>query len=324
MNKKIVALAVAAAFAIPAAASAQTTLFGQFKYEVGAIEDGEDRNAVHSTLGTRLGVRGSEDLGGGMSAIFRFQGSPGGANQPLGSSSWEFNEENWVGLQGAFGTIQLGRSDTAFKKGQTRFRVFPDSLADQTTRPASFGRAEGVHYSSPSFNGVTVNATVEPNGNEFDSYWALGVNYVAGPLFVGAAVESADDTGLYQGGGKDILDDNTNWQIGANYTWNDLTVGVLYQDIDDLSEWVTVPVTYQLGNVQLRATLQYRDNDTNDELGELSGEDDWNYALGVGYNFSPRTEAFAHVWYDGDAGLRSTQQGALDETQFGLGLRHSF
>jgi hypothetical protein len=38
MNKKIVALAVAAAFAVPVAASAQTTLFGQFKYEVGYIE----------------------------------------------------------------------------------------------------------------------------------------------------------------------------------------------------------------------------------------------------------------------------------------------
>jgi len=352
MNKKIVALAVAAAFAIPAAASAQVTLFGQFKYEVGAIqanvfeevetgvigEDGvpvterqivdDERNAVHSTLGTRIGIRGSEDLGGGLTAIFRFQGSPGGVNQSLGSSSWDFNEENWVGLQGAFGTIQLGRSDTAFKKGQTRFRVFPDSLADQTTRPASFGRAEGVHYSSPSFNGVTVNATVEPNGNEFDSYWALGVNYVAGPLFVGAAVESAEDTGLYQGGGKDIVPDNTNWQIGANYTWNDLTVGVLYQDIDDISEWVTLPVTYQLGNVQLRAALQYRDNDTSEFTEELgvSGEDGWNYALGVGYNFSSRTEAFAHLWYDGEAGVRSTPGagGLLEETQFGLGLRHSF
>jgi hypothetical protein len=41
MNKKIVALAVAAAFAVPVAASAQTTLFGQFKYEVGYIDGGQ-------------------------------------------------------------------------------------------------------------------------------------------------------------------------------------------------------------------------------------------------------------------------------------------
>ena len=354
MNKKIVALAVAAAFAIPAAASAQTTLFGQFKYEVGVIdggpdvgslvldEEGElvfgegptDRNAVHSTSGTRLGVMGSEDLGGGIKAIFRFQGSPGGANKPLGGSSWQFNEENWVGLQGGFGTLQLGRSDTAFKKGHTRFRVFPDSLADLNNRPASFGRAEGVHYSSPNFGGVTVNATLEPNGAEFDSYWALGVNYVAGPIFVGAAMESAPDTGLYGGapvviggedtglfqtGGRTIVEDNTNWQVGASYKWNDLTVGVLYQDIDDVAKWITVPVSYKLGNVGLRAAVQYRDRDYADSM--------TNYALGASYHFSNRTEAFVHVWQDDELDLIRTPaggNGADASTHFGLGLRHSF
>ena len=317
MNKKIVALAVAAAFAIPAAASAQTTLFGQFKYEVGLIDDGNDRNAVHSTIGTRLGVMGSEDLGGGMSAIYRFQGSVGGPNQPLGDredSSYVLNEEAWVGLRGGFGTLQLGRSDTAFKKGHTRFRVFPDTLSDLNNRPASFGRAEGVHYSSPNFGGATINATLEPNGNEFDTYWALGVNYVAGPLFVGAAAESAPDTGIYQGGGKVIVPDNTNWQVGASYKWNDLTVGLLYQDIDDVAKWTTLPITYTLGNIGLRATLQHRDPE--------DGDSGLNYALGASYNFSSRTEAFVNVWYDDE--VSNTFGGAAEETQLGLGLRHSF
>jgi len=242
-------------------------------------------------------------------------------NSPLGdraNSSYTFNEEAWVGLSGGFGTVQLGRSDTAFKKGNTRFRVFPDSLADLTTRPASFGRAEGVHYSSPSFNGLTVNASLEPNGSEFDTYWALGVNYVAGPLFVGAAMESAPDTGIYQGGGKLIVPDNTNWQVGATYKWNDLTVGVLYQDIDDVASWVTVPLTYNLGSVQLRATVQHRDPEV--------GDSDLNYAIGAGYNFSSRTEVYAHIWRDGEAGGPSTPGagGALEETQLSVGLRHAF
>ena len=347
MNKKIVALAVAAAFAIPAAASAQTTLFGQFKYEVGLIEapavaDGGngERNAVHSSIGTRLGVMGSEDLGGGMSAIFRFQGSPGGANDPLSGKSWAFNEENWVGLRGGFGTVQLGRSDTAFKKGHTRFRVFPDSLADLNNRPASFGRVEGVHYSSPNFGGATINASLEPNGAELDTYWALGVNYVAGPLFVGAAVESAPDTGTYgntanRGGGPTIAADGTNWQVGASYKWNDLTVGLLYQDIDTNpaapglqllgaavpGTYITLPVTYNLGNVGLRAAIQHRDPD---QAGLSSA---LNYALGASYNFSSRTEAFVHLWYDDErrAMVDPAPFGAAaEEVQFGLGLRHSF
>jgi predicted porin len=323
MNKKLLAVAVAAFVAAPAISTADTTLFGQFKYEVGAIEDGEDRNAVHSYLGTRIGIMGSEDLGGGTKAIFRFQATPdngGKVNRPLGGASWTFDEENWAGLQGNFGTLQLGRSDTAFKKGQLPFRAFADSLADLTTRPASWGRAEGVHYSSPNFSGFTVNATIEPNGSEFDSYWALGATYRNGPLFLSAAAEGAQDTGLYQAGGKLVVPDETNWQVGGHYKWGDLGVGVLYQDIGEVAKWATVPLTYTINNNwSVRATAQYRDPEV--------GSDGWNLGLGGSYNFSKRTELFAHVWQDNEDGggpVTPGAKGARDETQFGIGLRHSF
>jgi len=323
MNKKIVALAVAAAFAIPAAASAQTTLFGQFKYEVGAIENLEgDRGAVHSSIGTRLGVRGAEDLGGGMQAIYRFQGNFNNVNTSLGGTTYGMDEEAWVGLQGGFGRVLLGRSDTAFKQANIPFRAFSDTLADLSTRPASFGRAEGVHYVTPSFGGFTVAATVEPNGNEFDTYWSLAGIYRQGPLFVSAAVEDAPDTGLYQGGGKAIVPDNTNWQIGASYTWQDLTFGVLYQDIDDVAEWITIPVTYAVTpNITLRAAAQYRDPDAD------GADDGTNFAVGAQYNFSSRTELFANVWADDFEGVTpngGVGGGAADKTHFGVGLRHSF
>ena len=359
MNKKIVALAVAAAFAIPAAASAQTTLFGQFKYEVGALESGErtvginedgdvvfgigdtDRNAVHSSLGTRIGIRGAEDLGGGLQGIYRFQSGFGNVNSPLNNATFNLGEENWVGLQGGFGRLLLGRSDTAFKQGHTAFRVFTDSLADLNNRPASLGRAEGVHYVTPSFGGLTVAATVEPNGSEFDAYWSLGAIYRQGPLFVSAAVESAADTGVYTdgrvflpevdadgetvgavdtglftGAGKTIIEDNTNWQVGATYTWNDVTFGALYQDIDDVAKWVTVPVTYRMGNVGLRAAVQYRDRDYADSM--------TNVAVGASYHFSGRTEAFVNVWNDDELDLIGTPAGGDADTHVGLGLRHSF
>jgi hypothetical protein len=57
MNKKIVALAVAAAFAVPVAASAQTTLFGQFKYEVGYIDGGQRWVAKSLTLTATSSIR---------------------------------------------------------------------------------------------------------------------------------------------------------------------------------------------------------------------------------------------------------------------------
>lgn len=323
MKNSIVAVTAIAAFTVPSLASAQTTLFGQFKYEIGVVENLEgDRGAVHSNIGTRIGIRAAEDLGGGLQAIARFQGNFNSVNQSLSGQSFDLNEENWVGLQGRFGRVLVGRSNTALKAAHLPFRGFGDTLADLNNRPASFGRAEGIHYVTPNFGGLTVSATLEPNGNELDSYYSVAAIYKQGPLFASIAVEDAPDTGIYQGGGKAIVPDGTNLQVGVRYTWEALTIGILYQDIDDIAEWVTIPVTFALTPaVTLRAAAQYRDPDAN-------GEDDGtNFALGVQYDFSGRTEIFANVWRDDFETVTpngGVGGGSADKTHFGVGLRHSF
>lgn len=314
MNKKIVALAVAAAFAIPAAASAQTTLYGQFKYEVGYIDDGNDSNLVHSTKGTRIGVRGAEDLGGGLQGIFRLQGSFAGVNTSLAANDWTMNEEAWVGLQGGFGRLLVGRSDSAVKNASKPFRIFGDTLADTNNRPGGWQRAEGIHYTTPNFGGVTVGATIEPNGVETDAYFALNAIYKNGPMFVSAAYEASPDDGTYAVG--EIGPDESNYQFGASWNFGPGDVGVLYQARNDGDDTVlVVPVNFKvLPSVNLRAALQYYDEDE-------TGDDFTNYALGAQYMLSSRTEIFANLWSDDRAG--STPLGA-DEMHFGAGVRHAF
>ena len=318
MNKKIVALAVAAAFAIPAAASAQTTLFGQFKYEVGYIDDGNDSNFVHSTRGTRIGIRGSEDLGGGLTGIFRFQGGLGTVNGGMSNTAWEMNEENWVGLQGGFGTLQIGRSDTAIKKtGGNHFRFFVDTLAEGSLAPDQRGqRAEGIHYTSPNFGGFTGYLTLEPNGVETDTYWAVGGAYQAGPLWVGGAVESTPDTGVFANGTVGVPADQTNYQLGAKWNFGAGEVGLLWQARSDGDDNVFVlPVSYKVTpNVNLRAAVKHVDPDV--------GDSGTNYGVGAQYMFSSRTEAFVNLWSDDEAS-GNTFNGA-DEMHFGFGVRHSF
>jgi predicted porin len=64
------------------------------------------------------------------------------------------NEENWVGLQGGFGTLQLGRSDTAMKKtGGNYFRAFTDTLAEPSLNVDRTARADGIHYTTPNIAG---------------------------------------------------------------------------------------------------------------------------------------------------------------------------
>jgi len=346
MNKKIVALAVAAAFAIPAAASAQTTLFGQFKYEVGYIDSSSDvaglesdNSFVHSTRGTRIGIHGSEDLGGGITGIFRFQGGLGQVNQGMSTTSWDMNEENWVGVRGGFGTLQLGRSDTAMKKtGGNHFRYFVDTLAEPSLAPDARGqRAEGIHYTTPNIQGFTGYLTLEPNGIETDTYWAIGAAYQAGPFWVGGAYESSPDTVVldlpgdptYSTFAAGLNTEQSNWQLGAKWNFGQGDVGLLYQSMKDGDRdvWL-LPVRYNVtSNVALRAAVKYVDDDT---AAQGAGDDWTNWGLGASYMFSPRTEAFVNVWVDdargetltaGMNGLGSTSE---DSTQFGFGVRHSF
>jgi predicted porin len=326
MNKKLLAIAVAAFVAAPAIASAQTTLFGQVKYEVGYIDvitdpvtGDSDNSFVHSTKGTRLGVHGSEDLGGGLQGIFRFQGGLGGVNRTMSATTWSMNEENWVGLRGGFGTLQLGRSDTAMKKtGGNHFRAFTDTLAEPSLWPDRTGRADGIHYSTPNIAGFTGYLTLEPNGVETDTYWAVGGAFSFGQFLITAAYEDGPDTPSYTAGARD----QSNWQVGAKWNFGQGDLGVLYQAVNDGDDDVIlVPVNFKVTpNVNLRAAAKYVDPDV--------GSDFTNYGIGAQYMFSKRTEAFVNAWVD-DAERQTlpqtgTSQISDDSAQFGVGLRHSF
>ncbi|WP_019569036.1 porin [Thioalkalivibrio sp. ALE11] len=317
MQKKILAMAVAGAFAAaPALASADdsVSLFGQFKYEVGFIDDGSDRNFVHSSRGTRLGVDVQNDLGGGLTATARFQGNFNQVNGVQGNQDWGTSENAWVGLTGDFGRLRVGRADSAVKEASKGFRNFTDTLADGgISRPYGWNRAEGIHYNSPSFGGTTIGVTVEPNGAETDAYYALNVQYDQGPIRVTAAIEDSADTGVYaaaNGGPGVIGADETNYQVGGLFDFGPGNVGLLYQARNDGDDDVfTVPFNFGVtSNVNIRAAVQHVDPDVGD---------DWtNIAVGAQYNFNNRTEAWVNLWED-DSFDASGVQGAV-------GLRHSF
>src|SRR5206468_6423455 len=136
MNKKLVALAVAGAFALPLAAQAQTanvTLYGRLNVDFEFVKgrtcpqatfpagapgtvagcnptpttDNSSNPTVNrlSSNSSRLGVRGTESLGGGLNAIFQIEtsinGDTNGGN--LGGRA------TFVGLQGSWGKATVGR-----------------------------------------------------------------------------------------------------------------------------------------------------------------------------------------------------------------------
>jgi predicted porin len=116
MNKKLVAVAVAGVLAAPLAAQAQTanvTLYGRLNidYELltGKQTDGTNPNVSRlSSNSSRIGVRGTESLGGGLNAIFQIESNVSG-DTGNSSGSGLGSRETFVGFQGTWGTFKMGK-----------------------------------------------------------------------------------------------------------------------------------------------------------------------------------------------------------------------
>src|ERR1700730_17179701 len=104
MKKIPVALAVSAALAASAAHSqSSVTLYG-------LIDAGLFQAASGTINGSRFGLRGAEDLGGGLKAIFVLENGFNVQNGKLGQNSRMFGRQAFVGLSSSqFGTVTLGR-----------------------------------------------------------------------------------------------------------------------------------------------------------------------------------------------------------------------
>ena len=202
MNKKLVTLAVAAAMAAPAAAMADATLYGKLNVGISYMdqEDGfngwglSDNKAIKSgwvNQGTvdgdefiqvqnpfvptaqgpanRIGVKGSEDLGNGLKAIYQielgFSLSDSNNNGAVGNEAITMRN-TFAGLAGGWGTVLAGRHDTPLKISTGPLDLFADTMADYNNTVGFMDiRADNaIAYISPSFSGFTFAAAVHAGG----------------------------------------------------------------------------------------------------------------------------------------------------------------
>lgn len=182
-------------------------------------EIGSPRQSGFTSGNSRLGFRGTEDLGGGLKAIFQLEGQ---VNVDNGSGSgagggYMFNRNTFVGLDhDRFGNLQLGNNDTVFKTyGDTIGFLGLSSGTFMSTsgvlRKTGFGtsssssfhlrRANSITYESPEFGGVQ--GAIQWSTDEAKTdirdprVLSMGVKYDKGPFYVALAHEIHYD--LYGG-----------------------------------------------------------------------------------------------------------------------------
>ena len=336
MKKSLIALAVAGAFATPAtfAATANVDIYGQVNV---ALQDTDASNSDLQVTDnfSRIGFKGSEDLGGGLKALWQIESGLGGGSDGMGTGQIG-TRNTFIGLAGGFGTVLAGRHDTPYKIATGKYDIFADTIADY-----NLGRLDGVSlidnthevrspnaiaYISPSMSGFTLAAAVVTTNMGANlptspantvaqaatvDALSLALMYANGPLTVDVAYQEVDEL-------------NTDaWKIGAGYTFGDTKLGFVYEDVDyagsanDRDSWL-LNVSHNMGAITLKALYGQADVDNVAAGVKAAGSMDQDmWAIGADYALSKRTTAYVvYGSADNDVGD--------DVAGWTVGMRHSF
>ncbi|SAK82438.1 porin [Caballeronia pedi] len=209
MKKSLLALAALGTFAGAAHAQSSVTLYGiidaGFVYNNNS--SGQKLYAMNSgnLQGSRWGLRGTEDLGGGLKAIFVLENGFNVFNGRLGQGGAEFGRQAYVGLSTAqFGTVTLGRQydsvvdyTGAFEVGSQWASYFGAHPGDLDNMNNSNRVNNAVKFTSANYAGFTFGGLYSLGGNagQFNrnQIWSVGLGYSQGPLQLGAGYLNVKD-----------------------------------------------------------------------------------------------------------------------------------
>ena len=347
MNKQLIALAIVGAFAAPVAMadSGNVVIYGKARVSVDSVDgdsaDGERRTRVSSN-NSRLGFKGSEDLGNGLSAVWQIESlikmDEQGSSLGLGTRS------TFAGLAGKqWGSLTLGYQDSPLKTSTGPLGVYGDTLGDYRSvfTKLSTRAKNSVLYTTPNMSGlvgrVMYGARNEAgNGNNSDpSMYALSGVYKNGPLYATLAYENNKNVSP-----TNISYNNDAWRAGAGYTFGNTKLGLAYENnnaedsdgltTNDGSAWYA-SVAHKMGNVTLNGAYTDRGEYTS---GANNGAK--QMTVGADYALSKRTMVYALYTMinndrNGDNGIGEKVGVAQvdtiaggDPSGFSLGMNHNF
>ena len=323
MKKSLLALAVLGAFAGVANAQTNVTVYG-----VADIGFGRDRtldvNKFDATRGakignksqmlgnsamnngnSRLGFRGTEDLGGGLKASFNFEQ---GINLETGATEANtYARQANVSLGGNWGTVTFGRQFNAQYHAIAAYDL--TGTANYSLNGRQFGYPVRTNsltkYTSPNFNGFTamVEFATEHDLGATDPQYGLGLIYKGGPISASLSYTRLSAENPVTGDG------DSDWTIGGAYDFGMFKVAASYLDLDrNNSKGFTLGASTNFGPV----TLTF---DAGRQTEDVGNEENTDYLLEAKYSLSKRTFVYGAFYHEGEDG---------GENSFGLGLRHNF
>lgn len=293
MKRTLLAAALCGTFTAAAHAQSSVTLYGLI--DAGLVyvnNEGGHSNWLQSgsaTQNTVFGLKGTEDLGGGLHAMFKLEQ---GFNLNNGSEAFAgdgFGSQAWVGLQhDRYGTLTFGR----------QFDVFNDTVGPLTSGFNTWGGSIAAHpfdndnlaadsvvlnnvvkYASPTLYGATFE-TMYAFSNKAGGFadnrgYGFGLSYAQGPVNLGAGYLQFDNAGggvaaTNPNGSISVNDGSANfvaerqriWGVGGSYTFGPATVGLVWShtQIDNMASVISIGLG---GYLPLSGTLRLDNYEAN-------------------------------------------------------------
>ena len=256
MNKKLIAVAVAAGLVLPMTAAnavdvadKKLEVYGKLHLNFGTYDDLSNTND-NWRLGSnasRLGFKGQQKLDDGLTGTYKFEFEVAAVEK--GSSNYDITDSNgdtatvsvanesglkrrnmYVGLKGGFGEVRFGRHDSPLKMSQGKFDQFGDTDGDLKNAGDQDGdnRNDNTLTYLGTFDKIAFNAQIIPGEGDgttggqgpADSI-SVAVSYKDGPLYLALAQDSFDNEA---GADEDALT-----RLVATYIMSNMQFGLLYQ-----------------------------------------------------------------------------------------------
>ena len=330
MKKSLLALAALTAFAGVASAQSSVTLFGIVDLAARSVKNGNAGSikslSTNGQVSSRLGVRGVEDLGGGMRAGFWIEGDlVGDTGNPAGQT-WQ--RRSTLSLIGNFGEIRLGRDynpvfNTAVSHdpfayvgvatlGNLRSAVFANATAAVAAR-----NDNSIGYFLPAMGGLYGQVMIAAGeGVRGNKYTGGRLGYAAGPMNFSAAFGKSDKTGA-------MVDDLTAIIFGGSYNFGFATVHATYETVEYSTierKLASVGLVVPTGTGAFKAQYVRATNSSLIGLGYVQG---LSKRTSIYTNFgrvANKGPATFTASPSGPAGMRPGQT----STGYDIGIRHDF
>jgi predicted porin len=317
MKKIALAAALAATAAAPAFAQS-VTLWGRLNTSVESQKIGsQDRKMVVQNNSSRLGFKGSEDLGGGLKASFSLEHGFDSDTGAVSNGGVFWGRASWVQLEGSFGAVRLGNwfPDTYFSSVDRTSNHNHDTGTSSDNLFSSFGfgaRTNKVGYFSPTVGGLGFIASVRAGEGTGPRGYDLSANYEVGGLHVAGTFAQNNKFGAAA--------ERKAYGVEADYGFGPFLVTGYYQreEVDGFTsrDIGRVSAMYAVGQSEFHINIGGTKHGGDAEFKTGGAK---QYTLGYNYNLSKRTKIYGFYTKTDYNGV-----GVNDFSSLAAGIRHNF